>query len=171
MNNEIAEFIKNIKEKKKLMIYVIIICVILIILLSYKNTESNVNNEMTTTVSIDSQAETQKTLEDIIKKIDGAGNVSVMITYNSSGEYVYAENSKSENNGDKQSVNSEIVLHESPDGNDEGLIVSIKNPEISGVAVICDGGNNIRIKSEITELITRLFGIGADRVYVGTNAS
>ena len=94
-----------------------------------------------------------------------------MITYNSSGENIYAQNSKSENNGDKKSVNSEIVLYESPDGNDEGLIVSVKNPDISGVAVVCDGGNSMKIKSEITELVTRLFGIGADRVYVGTNAS
>ena len=172
MNNEMIEKIRNLKDKKKLLFIAVFICLIMLILLSYGSSETEKSPESTTSsVIVDEQAQTQKKLEEIIARIDGVGNVSVMITYGSSGEYVYAENSKSESNGDKQSVNSEIVLHESPEGNDEGLIVSVKNPDISGVAVVCDGGYSMKIKAEITELVTRLFGIGADRVYVGTNAS
>lgn len=169
MNNEI---LNKFKDNKKLIPVAALICIIMIVLFTsvYSDAE-NINETTTLSVNVDMQTEIQQKLEKIISKIDGVGNVSVMITYSSSGENVYAQNSKSENNGDKQSVNSEIVLHESPEGNDEGLIVSVKNPDISGVAVVCDGGHSLKIKSEITELVTRLFGIGADRVYVGTNAS
>lgn len=167
-----SEILNKIKDNKKLLPVAALICVIMIILVISVNPEAESINETTKSASdVDMQSEIQQKLENIISKIDGVGNVSVMITYNSSGENIYAQNSKSENNGDKKSVNSEIVLYESPDGNDEGLIVSVKNPDISGVAVVCDGGNSMKIKAEITELVTRLFGIGADRVYVGTNAS
>ena len=168
MNNEIDDIIKYVKTKKNLLLPIVSILVIVMIIISSVTSKSD-KQEPETTTSQNMQTETQVMLEELISGIKGVGNVKVMITYKSSGEYVYAENSKSETNGDRQSSNSEIVLYESQDGNDEGLIVSVKNPDISGVAIICDGGNNVKIKAEITELITKLFGIGADRVYVGTN--
>jgi len=43
------------------------------------------------------------------------------------------------------------------DGN-EGRVYS--------VAVVCDGGDSVRVRAAVTELITSLFGIGANRVSV-----
>ena len=65
------------------------------------------------------------------------------------------------------SEDSEIVIYESQNGVDEGLVISIKSPDVIGVAIVCEGGESSVVKAEITKLVTSLFGIGADRVYVG----
>lgn len=170
--NEILEKLKIVKEKKIFLAVIVSVFIILLIILS-SSTETTDTEYQETTVKnqITDTEKTEEQLEKIISRIDGVGNVNVMITFSSSGEFIYAENSKSENNGDKSSFDSEVVLYEAENGNNEGLVVSVKNPEISGVAVVCDGGGKIEIKAEITDLVTSLFGIGADRVYVGSNAS
>ena len=172
----ITEKIKVLISDKKISAVLVAIVLVFIILLinnTEEKTKMPVNAETTTAVSVlsinDIQSEIEKQLEEMIKNVHGAGNVRVMVSLSSSGEYIYAENSKIENNGDKQLQDNEIVIYESDNGSDEGLIVSVKSPEISGVAVVCDGGNSSVVRSEITELVTSLFGIGADRVYVGSN--
>lgn len=172
----ITEKIKVLMSDKKISAVLVAIVLVFIILLinnTEEKTKMPVNAETTTAVSVlsinDIQSEIEKQLEEMIKNVHGAGNVRVMVSLRSSGEYIYAENSKKENNGDKQLQDNEIVIYESDNGSDEGLIVSVKSPEISGVAVVCDGGNSSVVRSEITELVTSLFGIGADRVYVGSN--
>lgn len=172
----IIEKIKVLISDKKISAVLVAIVLVFIILLinnTEEKTKMPVNAETTTMVSVlsinDIQSEIEKQLEEMIKNVHGAGNVRVMVSLSSSGEYIYAENSKKENNGDKQLQDNEIVIYESDNGSDEGLIVSVKSPEISGVAVVCDGGNSSVVRSEITNLVTSLFGIGADRVYVGSN--
>ena len=164
-----------ISDKKISAILVLIVLVIIILLINTTEDKTNLpeNTETTTAISVlsitDIQSEIENRLEEMIRTVHGAGNVRVMVSLSSSGEYIYAENSRKENNGEKQMQDNEIVIYESDNGNDEGLIVSVKSPEISGVAVVCDGGNSSVVRAEITELVTSLFGIGADRVYVGCN--
>ncbi len=173
LTEKIKQFSIENKKQFAVIITVVIVFIFLVIFNSDNETIMQENIEVTTSSSLSSlndvQKEIEKQLEEIIGNINGTGNVKVMVSLDSSGEFVYAENSKKEDNGDKSSLDSEIVIYESDEGNDEGLIVSVKSPEISGVAVVCDGGNSSVIRAEITELVTSLFGIGSDRVYVGSN--
>ncbi len=163
-----------IQDKKILiLVSVAIICVLMLAVFGYVEDEKTQTQQEKTDentisdININERKELENRLKNIISKMEGVENVAVMVVLNSTGENVYATNSKSEKNGDKNSKDSEIVLHQNNDGNDEGLIVSVKSPQISGVAVVCDGGKSSIVKAEITKLITNLFGIGADRVYVG----
>lgn len=143
------------------------------------DSEKNLSNEqiaeMQTTSTVSSTSDIEKMLEEkltsIISQVKGAGKVNAVVTVGSSGEYVYAENTKKENDSDSMSEDSEIVIYESQDGADSGLVISIRSPEIIGVAIVCEGGESSVVKAEITELVTSLFGIGSDRVYVGSKAA
>lgn len=172
ITDKLNEYISDNKKNLFLLIGVIIIFIFLVIGNSSEKTESG-SVETTTQPAVLSineiQKETETELEELIRNVVHTDNVKVMVTLGSSGEYVYAENSRNENNGEKTLQDNEIVIYESEKGNDEGLIVSVKSPEILGVAVVCDGGNSSVVRAEITELVTSLFGIGADRVYVGSN--
>ena len=132
---------KFLSENKKYSAAAVIIPFVFIVLF-FLSTDKNAQQEITdiTTVSAeqsmnDIRSQIEEELQDIISNIDGTGNVSVMVSLASSGEFVYAENSRKENSGNKSSSDSEIVVFESDKGNNEGLIVSVKSPEISGVAV------------------------------------
>lgn len=138
------------------------------------NTLEEVVDEKTTAASISSTADIENMLEEkltsIISQVKGAGRTSAVVTVGSAGEYVYAENVKKESDSNSMSQDSEIVIYESQNGVDSGLVISIKGPDIIGVAIVCEGGESSVVKAEITKLVTSLFGIGSDRVYVGSKA-
>lgn len=174
------EIIELIKKDKKLFAIVAagIAGVLVLIFLSIDDGSKEISQQVTENVSSyvsNSSAETEsmleKKLESIISQVKGAGEITATVAVKSSGEYLYAENIKEDYDGDSQSKNSEVVIHKNQNGADTGLIIGVKNPEIIGVAVVCEGGDSSVIRAEITNLITSLFGIGADRVYVGTKAA
>lgn len=171
-------FAEKIQQDKKLLI-VILIGLLGAIMLVFTGSGSekelfSEEQEQTTAVSVSSTADIETVLEEklksVVSQVKGAGKTEAVVAVGSAGEYVYAENVKKESDSKYESEDSEIVVYESQNGTDSGLVVSIKAPEIIGVAIICEGGDSAVVKSEITKLITSLFGIGSDRVYVGSKA-
>lgn len=175
---EIQNLVDKIRQDKKLM-FIFILGFTGVMVLVFMNfcsekepSENTIETETTALVSSTQDIEKmlEKKLEDIISEIKGAGNTRAVVSVSSSGEYVYAENMKKENSNDSISEDSEIVIYESQNGTDAGLVISIRSPDIIGVAIICEGGESSVVKAEITKLVTSLFGIGSDRVYVGNKA-
>ena len=175
---EIQNLINKIRQDKKLMFIFILGftgVLMLVFMNSYSKKESAENIIETETTPIvcstyDMEKLLEKKLEDVISEVNGAGKTKAVVSVSSSGEYVYAKNVKKENDNDSVSEDSEIVIYESQNGTDAGLVISIRSPDIIGVAIICEGGESSVVKAEITKLVTSLFGIGSDRVYVGNKA-
>ena len=174
--NEVFTNLKN--DKKALIIFFAGIFGIFLLLISNfsYNDSIDTNNDKTIIESADASLTTEQIeeklearLSTIISQISGAGNSTVMVSIASAGEYVYAKNDSSKNDTDSSATENEIVIYDSGDG-DSGLVISIKSPDVLGVAIICEGGGSAIIKSEITNLVTSLFGIGSDRVYVGVKS-
>ena len=172
------ELIEKIKNDKKLLI-IILVGLAGAVMLVFSETASTASDDEikeTTTVSAictitDIETMLEEKLVAIITQIKGAGKTSAVVTVNSSGEYVYAQNTKKESDDNSSSHDSEIVIYESQNGVDSGLVLCIRSPDILGVAVVCEGGESSVVKAEITKLITSLFGIGSDRVYVGSKSA
>ena len=47
-----------------------------------------------------------------------------------------------------------------------GLLLQVKMPEVSGISVVCRGGSQTAVKTELTALLSKLFGVGYDRIHV-----
>lgn len=169
---------EKLKSDKKLLVVVLIgfIGTLILIFLGSQDENSSIQEsqeaQTTSVFTASDEIETilEKKVVNIVSQVKGAGKVSAVVSVGSTGEYVYAENTKSESGNDSLSEDSEIVIYETQDGSDSGLVVSIRNPEIIGVAIVCEGGGSSVIKAEVTKLVTSLFGIGSDRVYVGCKA-
>ena len=93
----------------------------------------------------------EKNLEEMLSKIEGAGKCSVMITLECSLERVYAQNITSGSDyfegKNNQSGMSEHVIIKSGTGTEGGLLISVTEPRVRGVAVVCDGGDSYVIKT------------------------
>ena len=174
----VQRFMEKMHQDKKLLI-VILIGLIGSVMLIFTGSGSDKQSfyqeqEQTTAIAAVTTSDIETALEEklisVISQIKGAGKTDAVVSVGSVGEYVYAENTKKESDSKSVSEDSEIVIYESQNGADSGLVVSIKSPEINGVAIICEGGDSSVVKSEITKLVTSLFGIGSDRVYVGSKA-
>ena len=174
--NDILNTFKN--DRKVILIFIVgILGIILLVISNFFSSnsidtnEDKIKNEQTNTVLTAQQLEErlEDRLKEAISQINGVGKTTVMVTISSAGEYIYAKNNSSKTDSDSSVVESEIVIYDSGDS-DSGLIISIKSPDVLGVAIICEGGNSAVIKSEVTNLVTSLFGIGSDRVYVGAKS-
>ena len=105
----------------------------------------------------------------ILSRIDGIGDVSIMITLDGTTEYVYAEEldtTTDSNDGKKrESYRSSIVITENG-GDKKALIKKIIRPQVTGVLVACTGGDDIKIREQVIGAVSAVLGIPAGRVYV-----
>lgn len=152
-------------DKKRLFIIVAGIVGILLLVLSEFIPEGEENVVITENDDEMSFTSYEKDIEERLKKllesIDGAGKVQVMVTIESGDEKVYAtESKKSENNEEKNYVLVDI------EGSDSGLLLKIAQPEIRGVAIVCQGADSPTVRNAVVGAVTSVLGISSNRVNV-----
>ncbi|MDE6434910.1 MAG: hypothetical protein K2L07_11865 [Lachnospiraceae bacterium] len=116
-------------------------------------------------------------LEQTIAGMEGAGEVLVMITCKDTGEKILDKNQPYESETEKvkedgkeserTSIHSdqETVLIEQ-EGGTTPIVVLEKYPEIEGVVVVCEGGDNSALALRIKEAVQALFDIDAHKIVV-----
>ena len=103
-------------------------------------------------------------LEETLSSLAGVGKCTVFLTFSDSGETVYAyDEDYSFSEDGRSSGNRKYVLLSS---RTDGLVLKIYVPSVAGVAVICEGGDSARVKSDVTEILSGTLGISADRISV-----
>lgn len=104
-------------------------------------------------------------LEQALSRMDGAGEVHVMITFQDSGESVVEkEITKSEN--DQNSLQyQESTVYQENDGR-VPYISQQKLPSIEGVLVIAQGGGDSDVKQNIKDAVMALFPIEAHKIKI-----
>ena len=110
----------------------------------------------------------------IVTDITGDKKPTVVVTLKSGIKYSYADSLK-EDDESRTGENSEEISKSSSktyitvktrDGGEEPLIVTYTMPEIRGVAVICDGGDDDEIGEKIKNAVTAAFNITSKRVFI-----
>ncbi len=169
-------FEKLLQNKKAAVIMIIGFSGMFLIALSSfgsqtKETQAKTNIKQDTS----SEIELETNLKNFLQNINGAGNVAVMITYESGNETVYATDNEqaSSKNGeakDEIKTSSEHIIIKN-DGNENGLEIKQIYPKVRGIAVICEGGNDPVIKGQITETLCALFDIKSTQISVASMAA
>ena len=127
----------------------------------------------------DYRSELENKTKKILSMVEGAGNVDVMITFNSGSETVFAqENKKStsetEENaseGDRRGIVSEteensIVTVNNSDGSTSPVIIKEMAAEIAGIVIVAEGGDSIIVKDSLIRAAQALFSVPANKVEV-----
>ena len=166
---ELKNLFEKIKNDKKALLVITIGLVGMLLILASDISENDDIPEYTDRDFIN-EYELSSEVEKLIETIDGAGRCKVMITYNSYEETVYAfdknENSNSQGEAD---FSGEYVILDNGDYED-GLKLKVISPEIKGVAVVCQGGNNPVIKEQIISSLSALFDISSNKISVAVMA-
>ena len=110
----------------------------------------------------DSDQKMEKYAESVEKKIremcltvEGVSDVSVAVSFKSGFEYIYAQN------GEKGEI---LVIG---NGSSEKVVaVTEKPPLIGGIGIVCVGGGNMQIQSELINLISAAFGVSSNKIYI-----
>lgn len=136
--------------------------------------------------AVETQAEEQdyaryleRRLEETLSQLDGAGNVRVMVTLQSSAQKIIEKDTQGERDaiteedsqgGRRTSENTshqETTVYEGMgDKSQEPYVSKELTPRVEGVVVLAEGGENALVKRNITEAIQALFGIDTHKIRI-----
>ena len=196
-NNNINSINKNGKTSKLFknrtienLTFFIIILVVTLVLVKYifsgdksEKQSSNYNNaELVYSNDVLQEQETASYKDDlkselinILKKINGVGEVDVLITYSETSKLVpvYNENSSESKTSEEDTEggtrviesydsSKEVVTDESSEPITERIIM----PKIEGAIVICEGANDINVKNNVISAVEAATGLKVHKIQV-----
>lgn len=191
---EVDKWLKKLKDKKSFFtthigfgkLFLLVLAGVFLVLASKtegvekkaeKQTEIMENTEVEDLEKYIRQQE--KKLAQILEKVDGIGEVEVMITAKASKEkitlkdvpYQRTETNEQDSGGgtrQKTEISSEetSVMDKQKDGEETPYVTKELQPEIEGVIVIASGAKNPQIEAEINEAVVALFSVPAHKIKV-----
>lgn len=191
---ESDKWIQKLKEKKKFFtthigagkLFLLILAGVFLVLASKtEGVEKKVEEpveivENTDVEELEKYIEKQeKKLSQILAKVDGIGEVEVMITAKTSKEkvtlkdvpYQRTETNEQDSGGgtrQKTEISSEetSVMNKLEDGEETPYVTKELQPKIEGVIVIASGAENSQVVAEINEAVVALFDVPAHKIKV-----
>lgn len=174
----------NDTEKKKLkpLIFLAGICILALIAISVmpdtKKEEVNANTDTSAQTSATSEEEKEdieSKLTEILSKINGAGDVDVMITFQSSEEIVpaYNSNTTTETTKEQDSSGGERTTTSSTQNktmitsnSNEPVILKTSEAEIKGVIVVASGANDPAVKELLYDAVKTSLQVSGHQVEI-----
>ena len=127
-------------------------------LLPSGNTQKTAASTVRTAAVSQYQTQLEQQLEELISQLQGAGRTTVMVTLTTGEETIYAVDTQT---GDLQQQETHVLLQ---DGS--ALAETTYLPQVCGVAVLCEGGGDVRVAARITELLHSLLDLPTNRICV-----
>ena len=115
-------------------------------------------------------ADIEQRLGDLLSRVEGAGEVSVMVYADTGSEMVPAYNNEQDTRNDEKTDEKTMEISESKQlalsGKDEPVILKVIIPQIKGVVVVAEGADDILIKAQLNDAVCTLLGIPEHRVQI-----
>lgn len=174
MNKTVTNFLNKLKSPK-ILITVGILGIALIFISSFFDGNSLKKTSVAKEIDTEEyRLQLEKDIKKIVTDITGSRDVTVLITLESGIKYQYADIHEG-TSSDKTESNSQITSSETKQGyitvktssgGEEALLVTAQMPEVRGVAIVCDGGDNEIIKEKIKNTVMAALNITSKRVYI-----
>lgn len=195
MENKWNDILRQLKDKSRLpgknqlliLLLVGILLVVIVIPISDKkpadltgNTDSS-GDTSTSYPNFDEEYEQylEKRISRALEYVQGVGKAEVLITLKSSGQKVVEKDQQTgsqttqeeDSSGGTRSVRDNTsdktsIYEQSSDGSQAPYVSKELTPEIEGVIVIAQGGDNAVVVQNITEAIQALFGVEAHKIKI-----
>ena len=107
----------------------------------------------------------EEKLSQTLSKVEGAGEVTVTLSVKNGMEQVLASDRTTSVTERGSSVEEETVLVNSG-GSQEAVLLTQRYPTFQGALVVCQGGDDAEIRLTLTQAVSALTGLGADRITV-----
>ena len=111
-------------------------------------------------------SELEARLEAVLSRVEGAGEVEVVLTVRSGPRQVLAEDRTQERKGDRESGESTTVLLSRGSAGEETVAVEQRSPQFRGALVVCSGGDDPAVRLTLTQAVSAVTGLGADRISI-----
>ncbi len=164
-------------KKDQILIGILVGVLLLIVALpqggDQKETDGVVRAE-TETNSEDPVAVMEEKLQNILEQVEGVGKVEVMITVSSMGKKTVEKDRTAQEesggaSGEETSTTrteETTVYARDSEGNEVPFVTEETTPQIQGVLVAAQGGDNLVVAENITEAAEVLFGVEVHKIKI-----
>ena len=187
---------KNNKKKIENLIFFVIILIITIVVINIiwngdkkSSKDENLQNDTskqlarqntnaTIEVGSNSTNELEIRLKDLLSKIQGVGEVEVLINYSESSEIVpmYNENTKSSNTEEtdtsggtrtiQETDSQKEIIYQEDSGEKTPITQKVVEPKIEGAIITAKGANNAEVKAKIIQAVEAVTGLATHKIQV-----
>lgn len=158
---EIAEKFMGLVRKYRFVLLILLIGIALMLIPFGSEGKADKTEQATTPT----QPDISRELSQILSQIEGAGEVSVMLTVRTGTSTVY-QTDDSVTNGDSGSTDRDTVIVTDSNRVQTGLVQHIIYPEYRGAIIVCQGADNVQVRLNIMEAVARITGLGMDKISV-----
>lgn len=137
----------------------LIFCLGLVLLVLPGKTQSEQQTEESSSLE---QIQLQQALETILSQIDGAGNVSVLLSIEAGPVTTYQQDTDSVQSSDRTELRQETVFL----GQNDPLVVQTTSETYRGAVVVCQGADRASVRLNIIQAVSSLTGLGSDKITV-----
>ena len=106
--------------------------------------------------------ELERGLEQALSRIEGAGEVTVVLTLKSGTRKVLAEDSRA----DGAESSRETVVVSQGSSMEDGLLLQEVYPQFRGALIVCPGGNIASVRLSVLEAVSALTGLSSDCISI-----
>lgn len=158
-----SNFIAKLKSIKHIEIILALVAVAVMLVIYVSSFAAKKDVKTAEADEKDYCAEMQTALEETIACIRGAGKTKVLISWESGIEAVTAHIANA--NGNSMSSSSQLVTDS---GVTKPSLLKEIYPKALGVVIVCEGGDNVKVKIDIINAVCVLLDITPDKINVLT---
>lgn len=112
------------------------------------------------------ERQTEQRMAEILSKIEGAGQVDVMLTWRQTAEKTIAHNETREENGDALRTEQTAILLEDETGSTMPVVLTEAGPVVEGVVIVAQGGGDPVVSAALNQAAQALLDVPAHKVAV-----
>lgn len=180
---------KSKKNLENAIVFVIILVVTIIIINTIWGGNESKKEEKTTqdnsvqlvnsdVESVETSGDTEKSIKQILSKINGVGKVEVLITYSESSQVVAMYNEKNNESQTKEEDKSggtrtiqenttdKEIIYKEENGKKVPVTEKMVMPKMEGALIVAEGANNAEVKTNIIQAVEALTGLATHKIQV-----
>ncbi len=145
--------------------YVLIILAVGILLMLLPTSNKADSKEKTATETAPKITQEER-LAQVLRHIEGVGEVQVLLSTENTGETVYQTDTDITEGNDTKDQKSDTVILTDSERNQTALVRSSGAPVYRGAVIVCQGGDRASVKLAVTQAVIKATGLSADRICV-----
>ena len=159
--NKFTEILKRYR-------YALIVLLIGLILMALPSVSSGIKtSEKESDVSSASPTDSlEQKLSQLLSKVEGAGDVEVILTIAAGEETVYQTNDDHADSGTSSSSKVNTVTVTDSNRDQTGLVKQVKNEIYKGAIIVCHGANDPVVRLALVDAVSRITGLGTNCISV-----
>lgn len=173
------DFLQRIKKIKHIEVIfcIVLIAIMLIVYAGWQKSEKT--SKEGDTQSVSAYAETEKRLAAVLSKIEGAGKVECMITYDGTSELVTAISTSQNTVTREDNSGGSSLKTVTSDENTTPVMVTINgeqvpvvlkeiNPKIVGVIIVAEGASDVGVRLRLQKAAATVLNLDANKIQIFT---